>query len=296
MAVIEFHLASLSGGASASEEPASVAASVWDGVAAVRADLLEVRKQLRYLSLGALVREPLVDERDLVRHEGSFSSQNGEDGVLQMILHRVGSGGRRFVEIGAHAAELNCAFLADVLGWHGAFIDADPAQAEHLARKYQNSDAVTCLCAAVTPSDIDGHLIELAGDAGPDVLSIDVDGNDYWLWHAVQSCRPPVVVIEYNSAWRSDVPLVQVYSDAPFDNTERYGASLAAMIELGHSKGYVLVHAEVSGTNLFFLRSDLLDGQFLDESAVIRRGTNYHLEARLHAPVAQGRQMTTPPA
>ena len=89
-----------------------------------------------------------------------------------------------------------------------------------------------------------------------DLLSIDVDGNDYWLWEAVTSFRPRVVVIEYNSAYGSSDSVVNDYREQSWDGTSDFGSSLKAMTDLGLRLGYQLVHAETTGVNLFFVRQD----------------------------------------
>ena len=139
-------------------------------------------------------------------------SQNGEDGVLAEILARVGTAGRFFVEFGVESGrEGNCVSLADVFGWAGLFIECDDGPYSQLQRKYRANDAVHTLKATVTPDNVE-ELFALGGvPLEPDVLSIDVDGNDYWIWEAISQHRPRVMVIEYNSALDPASRLVQLY-------------------------------------------------------------------------------------
>jgi hypothetical protein len=109
-------------------------------------------------------------------------SQNGEDGVIAELVRRTGAPGRFFVEFGiGSGGEGNCVFLADVLGWSGLFMEPDPDAHAALTRKFEGHPGVATLHATVTPENVE-ELFERAGvPAEPDVLSIDVDGNDYWI-------------------------------------------------------------------------------------------------------------------
>jgi hypothetical protein len=95
-----------------------------------------------------------------------------------------------------------------------------------------------------------------------DILSIDVDGNDYWLWEAIQSISPRVVVIETNPSL-GDTLSVTVPYDPAFDRFDKHpsgfycGASLVALAGLGTRKGYRLIGCDSSGSNAFFMRDDL---------------------------------------
>ena len=124
------------------------------------------------------------------------------------------------------------------------------------------------------------------------MLSIDVDGQDYWIWEAIESFRPRVLVIEYNSSLDPRQRLVQ--PDEPghsWDGSEYYGASLGALQALGDRKGYRLVHTELSGVNAFFVRADLAGHAFPDPAEVAVRGTpNYYQRGVRHPSAKPGRR------
>jgi hypothetical protein len=106
-------------------------------------------------------------------------------------------------------------------------------------------------------------LAELATPPELDPLSIDIDGNDYHVWRAVESYQPRVVVIEYNAKFVSPVEWVMPYEpDYQWDGTDRRGASRAALTQLDKSKGYALVGCNITGVNAFFVRDDQLGDQF----------------------------------
>jgi len=205
-------------------------------------------------------------------------SQNGEDGVIAEILARVGDGGRYFVEFGVESGvEGNCVYLADVMGWRGLFMECDERMFAELEAKYRANRSVLTHRATVTPENLEALLDANAVPSEPDVLSIDVDGADYWLWSSLERYRPRVLVIEYNSILDPARKLVQP-PDAPtaWDGTDYYGASLGALRELGEHKGYRLVHTELCGVNAFFVREDLAEGRFpAHEGPALRGSPNY---------------------
>ena len=97
----------------------------------------------------------------------------------------------------------------------------------------------------------------------PDLLSIDIDYNDYYVWDAITKYKPRVVIIEYNSIFRPDTHFVVKYNpNRMWDKTSHYGASLLALEQLGRQKGYCLVGCVFSGSNAFFVREDLVGEQF----------------------------------
>lgn len=107
--------------------------------------------------------------------------------------------------------------------------------------------------------------IEQSGIFGEiDLLSIDIDGNDYWVWKAMTAIRPRVVVIEYNSSFGPDRSVTVAY-DPSFRRYEKhpsglyYGASLQALNKLAAQKGYFLAGCDSAGVNAFFVRDDLAD-------------------------------------
>ncbi|HEY3587952.1 MAG TPA: glycosyltransferase, partial [Myxococcaceae bacterium] len=215
-------------------------------------------------------------------------SQNGEDGVLAEILHRVGAPTRWFVEFGVESGrEGNCVYLADVAEWSGLFMEADEQLYRLLARKYVAQPRVHTARAMVSPDNIEELLAEAGVPAEPDVLSIDVDGQDYWIWQAVSAYRPRVVVIEYNSAIDPRRRLVEPRGAGPWDGTEYFGSSLGAVRALGEEKGYRLVHTELAGSNAFLVRADLADGSFEEPDAVSVRGLPNYFQSGYRHPEDQ---------
>jgi hypothetical protein len=217
-------------------------------------------------------------------------SQNGEDGVIAELLRRsdaVHDG--FFVEFGAQqGVENNCAALADLLGWRGLFIEGAERDYAVLERKYRPVDRIATRCALVTPENVETLFAEAGVPAEPALLSIDVDGEDYWIWEAIEAYRPLLVVIEYNSGLEPGRRLVQPRGTGPWGGTSFVGASLAALESLGKRKGYRLVHTELTGNNAFFARTDV-SGDFPAPDRVLRRGPNHWLRGEALQPDTEGR-------
>ncbi len=96
-----------------------------------------------------------------------------------------------------------------------------------------------------------------------DLLVIDVDGNDFWLWKAIECVNPRVVVVEYNSYYHPPLAITQRYEPLRiFNGTSYYGASLEALVRLAGRKGYNLVGCSIVGDNAFFVRKDLCGDKF----------------------------------
>jgi len=251
---------------------------------------MAVDTRVTYLALDALARRyrahaaarPARDG-DLTPFELRVFSQNGEDGAIEEILARIGTAEGSFVEFGVGGGgEGNCVFLADVLGWRGLFMEGHPQLQATLAGKYRHRPEVRTVHARVRPDTIDG-LVGAAGlPAELDVLSIDVDGIDLWIWRALSAARPRLVVIEYNAGLDPAAALVQpLEPPREWDGTDFFGASLGALRRVGREKGYRLVHTDVTGVNAFFVRQDLA-APFPADEAVPVRAPNYFFSGGRH--------------
>lgn len=193
--------------------------------------------------------------------EAKRSSQNGEDGVIASILNEMPAADGTFIELGAgDGFEGNCVWLA-CNDNAGLFVEADPATYAALAERWVGWPQVATRCERVIAENVNDII---AGSGlEPTVLSLDIDGNDYWVWQALEVVRPALVVVEYNASLGGRM-VVQPYDPLwRWDGTDFFGASLPALVALGRRKGYRCVYAESSGTNAFFVRGDV-SGVFTD--------------------------------
>jgi hypothetical protein len=194
-------------------------------------------------------------------------SQNGEDGILLYLFSLLGATTRRVVEICAGSGiECNAANLLINHGWHGLLVDGDPAQIA-IGQQFYAQCRTTWLrppslvASWVTAENVNALVREQGFTGDLDLLSLDIDGNDYWIWRALDCIAPRVVVLEFNTAFgpHKSVTLPYQpefrldYNDRPY----RCGASLAAFVKLGRQKGYRLVGVQSLGFNAFFVRDGL---------------------------------------
>jgi len=204
------------------------------------------------------------DPRRLLKHALQVNSQNGEDGMIREIFRRIGTTNRVFLEIGVgDGTENNTAFLLSQ-GWTGFWIDGD-ARFVARAREKGLNPHVGLLEALVSPDNVESLLKQLNVPAEPDLFSLDVDLNTYYIWEALTAYRPRVVVVEYNPSLPSDLDWKVRYNpDGAWDGTLNFGASLKAYEQLGDKLGYKLVGCDYHGNNAFFVRADLAGDAFAE--------------------------------
>lgn len=194
-------------------------------------------------------------------YERKFHSQNGEDGILLELFARLRVVDPFFVEFGVETGdECNTALLAKSYGWKGVMIEGDDASFETLRKNYSSLPNVRPVHARVTRENIAQLFAENGVPRDLDLLSIDVDGNDYYLWEALADYRPRVVVIEFNPAFAPPKHWVMHYDpEHVWRHDNYYGASLASLTTLGRRLGYALIGIDSNIINAFFVRRDLLD-------------------------------------
>lgn len=193
---------------------------------------------------------------DLARFERRVYSQHGEDGVIERIFECIGSGSRHFVEFGAGdgVSVSNTAHLRLDHGWSGLLMDGNPRLA-----------GGPVVLARVDAENVEALFERHGVPAVFDLLSIDIDGNDYWVWKALERFTPRVVVIEYNIFFGLRHSKTMAYAaDHEWDESTYHGASLAALHKLGRSKGYSLVWTESYAPNAFFVLDSELPAEFVD--------------------------------
>lgn len=210
-----------------------------------------------YLKEHLFEREKYISSKRINRFEYNIYSQNGEDGIIQEIFKRIETSNKYFVEFGVHGVKNNTTLLL-LNGWNGLWIEGSNEGFDIVNQIFENSvrnNDLKILKGFITAENIESLFNSAKVPADFDYLSIDIDGNDYWVWKAIENFRPRVVQIEYNSTLRESMPIVMDYNPKHYWNgTSYFGAGLKALEELGESKGYVLIGCDFSGTNAFFVR------------------------------------------
>lgn len=201
---------------------------------------------------------------DPAEAEFRVSSQWGEDGIIDRLVEVVAPARRVFVEFGVEDyRESNTRFLLRHRYWSGLVIDGSDAN----VRKIRSSDLYwrhnLKAEAAFIDRDNINQIIAGAGIEGEiGLLSVDIDGNDYWVWQAISVISPCIVVVEYNAIFGPTAAVTVPYNPAfrravAHPSNLYYGASIAALERLAAQKGYALVCCNSAGNNVFFVRCDL---------------------------------------
>jgi len=202
---------------------------------------------------------------DLRQAEFRVFSQFGDDGIVEHLVGRIGvpRAAERFVEIGVEDySEANTRFLLVNRNWSGLIVDGTDAHVRAVeASPLMWRHDIHPVTAFVEPHNVNDLLREHGFDRDLGLLSIDVDGNDYWIWQAV-TAEPAIVIVEYNSLFGAERAVTIPYQ-AGFDRTRAhhsnlyFGASLAALTRLGERKGYRLVGSNSAGNNAYFVRREV---------------------------------------
>jgi hypothetical protein len=165
--------------------------------------------------------------------------------VLRRIFDVIGSGRKYFVEFGAWDGRYlsNTANLRINHGWSGLLMEGS-----------DRADGVLVQRELVSAENVDPLFAKYGVPTVYDLLSIDIDGNDYWVWKAIEDFTARVVIVEYNIFFELDEPRTMRYdANHVWDESQNHGASLAALQKLGREKGYTLVHTDSWAPNAFFV-------------------------------------------
>jgi len=203
---------------------------------------------------------------NILDHEFKVYSQWGEDGIISYLINNLDLKNNFFIEFGVeNYLESNTRFLLKKFNWSGLIMDSSPKNIESIKKDgiYWKHD-ITALCKFISINNINEIFLENLVDKNIGLLSIDIDGNDYWVWKAISTIDPSIVVIEYNSILGKDKNYVVPYEQnftrkkAHYSNLY-YGASLPALTKLANKKGYALVTCNSTGNNAFFVKRNLLN-------------------------------------
>ena len=207
------------------------------------------------------LREPLAIENFGYK----VYSQNEEDGIIHELFRRIGTESKEFIEFGVqNGLECNSHYLLHQ-GWHGLWLEGNSGACAEISHRFKpviQNDQLKVVNAFITRENIEELILKNRNsqteNTTPDFLSIDIDGNDWYVWDAIKAIKPRLVCIEYNGKFPPDYSWKQAYNtNHIWDSSDWQGASLKALEELGKEKGYVLVGTNLTGVNAFFVREDL---------------------------------------
>jgi hypothetical protein len=223
---------------------------------------LEILKLLMGKTLANQVKQHGVYD-DIQDAEFSVFSQFGDDGIIQYLVHQINPANQTFIEFGTqNYRESNTRFLLMNNNWKGLIIEGDPGCIESVKQEpvYWKYD-LTAVNHFIDKDNINRIFMEngFSGEIG--LLSIDIDGNDYWIWESINSVDPVMVVAEYNGMFGPDYAITIPYDPQFYRTTAHYsnlywGCSLKALCLLAERKGYVLAGTNSNGNNAHFIRKD----------------------------------------
>lgn len=220
----------------------------------------------------AQLQQRRVDLSDPATWEFSGFSQNGEDGVLDVLLGQLSRCDRTCVEIGSgDGVENNTAWLLVARKFCGLMVEGDGRLARRTQRNIVgHSIGSECMEHFVTRDDA-GMLLQRAPSREPDVFSLDIDGNDFHIMTAMLDAgfRPKIMVVEYNSVFGPERALTIPYQDdfslrRGHPSQLAYGVSISAWRKALAARGYRFVTVEQNGVNAFFVDPAWFDSGFLD--------------------------------
>lgn len=204
-------------------------------------------------------------------YEFKVFSQWGEDGIIQYLIKNIEIKNRTFIEFGVEDfLESNCRFLLMKDLWKGFVIDGSSANISRLQSSYFYwRYHLHAKASFITQENVCDILSESNFDKDLGILSVDVDGIDYYLLLALSAWRPRIIIVEYNSIFGVDNSVTVPYNAAfvranAHSSNLYYGASLLAFANLLNERNYALVGVNSMGSNGFFVRRDLLNERVVE--------------------------------
>ncbi|HXP34755.1 MAG TPA: hypothetical protein VN827_04345 [Chthoniobacterales bacterium] len=236
----------------------------------IQRELDDARKEfdtLKVLAAQPLVQNVRANKLFSSLHEAEFKvfSQFGDDGIIQYLIHRLQPLPDSFVEFGVeNYRESNTRFLLLNNNWRGLVMDGDKDSIRYVKKDDISwRHTLAARCAFIHRDNINDLLTEAGFTGEIGLLSIDIDGIDYWVWEKLKVIDPVVVVAEYNSIFGPDLAVTIPYDPNFVRHQAHYsgqfwGASLTALALLAGRKGYSLLGCNSAGNNAYFVRTNKL--------------------------------------
>jgi hypothetical protein len=223
------------------------------------------------LERGLILDAKLLDNANLARtslhslHDAEYRvfSQWGEDGIIAWLTEQLDGIPRSFVEFGVeNYQESNTRHLLQSRNWRGLVIDGSPENVANICKQdFYWRHELSAVCEFIDRDNINTLIAENGFKDEIGLLSVDIDGNDYWIWEAIDVVNPVIVVCEYNAVLGDRFALTVPYKpdfqrSAAHHSNLYFGASIQALIRLATKKGYTFIGSTSTGCNAFFVRVD----------------------------------------
>jgi len=246
-------------------------------------DLHDLQRIGIALARGAAARESRrIDLAAPASWEFSGFSQNGEDGLIDVLRSQLRTGNRFFLEIGAaNGVQNNSSWLMTTQGFHGVMVEGNAAFSAKARRLFATNAIGVDFVSRFVTRDNAAALLDLCETREPEVFSLDIDGIDYYVAQALLAAglRPRIVVVEYNSVFGPERSVTVPYQ-AAFDRERAhasglyYGVSLAAWRSFFGGAGYRFVTVDSNGVNAVFVDPAHFDAAFLDRIVPLQWAEN----------------------
>jgi len=239
---------------------------IWDILASL-SSLDKLREQGVHNEIERIRNNPRYNnKKSLIKFGYKVYSQNDEDGILREIFSRIGTANKTFVEFGiGNGLENNtAALLFD--DWHGLWIDASTKSINAInsnLKEIVRCGRLKAVESFITKDNINELISSNIDGSEIDLLSVDIDGNDYHVLRSITCVKPRVIVIEYNAKFAPPLSFCMDYDEShTWKNDDCFGASLKFLEN--NLDGYCLVGCSITGVNAFFVRKDLTADYFLE--------------------------------
>lgn len=219
--------------------------------------------------IGSLISKiNIFQEEEISKCEFKVFSQFGEDGIIQYLINNLEISNKIFVEFGVeNYEECNTRFLLQNNNWQGYVYDANLENIKYIkSQEYYWKYKIEAAQKFITKENINEIFLESKINSKIGLLSIDIDGNDYWVLENINSICPDIIVAEFNPYFGSKNSVTLKYNDKfvrPSKGINKliYGCSIVALENLCKKKGYELVYISCNGNNAFFVKSELLNAK-----------------------------------
>jgi len=234
---------------------------------------VNIHKELERLRKERIIQ----NEKNLAAHGFKVYSQNEEDGIIQEIFERIGVTNKIFVEFGIGTGLENNTLALLFKDWKGLWIDASKQSVAAIRKNFEKiieNKQLKVVESFITRDNINELISSNISDKTIDLISVDIDGNDYHVLDAITCVNPRVIVIEYNAKFAPPIMYCMDYDAAhTWDGSDHFGVSLKYLEVNLAKKGYKLVGCNLVGCNAFFVQEQLINDKFQEDFTA-----EYHFE------------------
>jgi len=237
-----------------------------------RKEILQINKNLSNIIVNQIINSPKYqNKKNLLKHGYKVFSQQDEDGIIDEIFKRIGSGKKKFVEMGIETGiQCNTSNLL-FQDWSGLWIECNEKSVEKIKENFSEyiKKNLKVHCEKINPKNINDLLsIYFERNEEIDLLSIDIGVHTFHVLEKIEVIKPRVVVVEYNAKYGPLIDWTVEYDiNAEWDNTDYFGASLYSFEKMLKKKDYFLVGCNITGVNAFFVRKDQLNEKFEEDTS-----------------------------